>query len=129
MATNYTENYQLPLWAADDAFLRTEFNDINEKIDGAIVAGSYTTQSNEPVTVDVGFKPRLVFIQANTSRGYSLATLMEGMSGYLYYNRTYNQSSGGVINITLTSTGFQIPKGTIYLNDEAGNTGHYVAFH
>ena len=54
MASNYTENYQLPIWAADDAFLRTEFNDANQKIDAAlgvlaqstgncrIVTGSYT---------------------------------------------------------------------------------------
>ena len=50
MASNYTENYQLPLWAADDAFLRTEFNDAHEKIDVAlkecgncrIVWGNYT---------------------------------------------------------------------------------------
>ena len=38
MATNYTENYQLPLWAADDAFLRTEFNDAHEKIDAALAS-------------------------------------------------------------------------------------------
>ena len=54
MATNYTENYQLPIWAADDAFLRSEFNDANQRIDAAlgtlaqsagncrIVTGSYT---------------------------------------------------------------------------------------
>ena len=54
MASNYTTNYELPIWAADDAFLRTEFNDANQKIDAAlgalaqsagncrIVTGSYT---------------------------------------------------------------------------------------
>ena len=36
MASNYTTNYELPLWAADDAFLRTEFNDANQKIDAAL---------------------------------------------------------------------------------------------
>ena len=38
MASNYTTNYQLPLWAADDAFLRTEFNDANQKIDAALAS-------------------------------------------------------------------------------------------
>ena len=36
MASNYTENYQLPLWQPEDDFVRTEFNDAHEKIDGAI---------------------------------------------------------------------------------------------
>ncbi len=36
MASNYTTNYQLPLWQPEDDFVRTEFNDAHEKIDGAI---------------------------------------------------------------------------------------------
>ena len=36
MASNYTTNYELPIWAADDAFLRTRFNDANQKIDAAL---------------------------------------------------------------------------------------------
>ena len=36
MASNYTTNYELPLWAADDAFLCTEFNDAHEKIEDAL---------------------------------------------------------------------------------------------
>ena len=36
MASDYTSNYQLPIWAPEDSFLRTEFNDANQKIDAAI---------------------------------------------------------------------------------------------
>ena len=42
MASNYTTNYELPIWAADDAFLRTEFNEANQKIDAAL-AGMATS--------------------------------------------------------------------------------------
>ena len=38
MASNYTTNYELPLWEPQDSFLRTEFNDANQKIDAAIAA-------------------------------------------------------------------------------------------
>ena len=73
MASNYTENYQLPLWAADDAFLRTEFNDANQKIDAAlgtipkIVLGSYTGTgtygSGSPCSLSFGRKPALVLVR------------------------------------------------------------------
>ena len=73
MATNYTENYQLPLWAADDSFLRTEFNDANQKIDGAIKAvenkiymgmflGDGTYGVNHPTTFTFPFQPRAVYL-------------------------------------------------------------------
>ena len=79
MATNYTENYQLPIWAADDAFLRTEFNDAHEKIDGAIagliVTGTYTgdadsgTGRTKKQTVTLGFQPRFLFVRDTSYRG------------------------------------------------------------
>ena len=36
MASNYTTNYQLNQWEAGDQVLRTEFNQDNQKIDGAL---------------------------------------------------------------------------------------------
>ena len=41
MASNYTTNYELPLWEPQDSFLRTEFNDANQKIDDALIQLSY----------------------------------------------------------------------------------------
>ena len=38
MASNYTTNYELPLWEPQDSFLRAEFNEANQKIDAAIAA-------------------------------------------------------------------------------------------
>ena len=36
MATNHTTNYQLNQWEATDQVLRTDFNQDNQKIDGAL---------------------------------------------------------------------------------------------
>ena len=36
VASNYTTNYQLNQWEAGDQVLRTEFNQDNQKIDGAL---------------------------------------------------------------------------------------------
>ena len=38
MASNYTTNYELPLWEPQDSFLRTEFNEAHQKIDAAIAS-------------------------------------------------------------------------------------------
>ena len=40
MASNYTTNYQLNQWEAGDQVLRTEFNQDNQKIDGALKANA-----------------------------------------------------------------------------------------
>ena len=32
----YTTNYQLPVWAETDRILRTDFNDLTDKLDGAL---------------------------------------------------------------------------------------------
>ena len=82
MASNYTENYQLPLWAADDAFLRTEFNDANEKIDRAIKevaemaaerpalqVGSYQGDGSTTNThlAEMGVRPRFLMILSHNA--------------------------------------------------------------
>ena len=100
MASNYTENYQLPIWAAGDAFLRTEFNDANQKVEGALTeldgrigdnaaavqgvvsaipkmaSGSYTGTGSSSHTVQVGFSPKL-FLIARTD-GYEHHLMMMG---------------------------------------------------
>ena len=38
MSTNKTQHYHLNQWEAEDAVLRTEFNEDNQKIDGALSA-------------------------------------------------------------------------------------------
>ena len=52
MASNYTTNYELPLWEPQDSFLRTEFNEAHQKIDAAL--GSMALKS------EIAGKPDLV---------------------------------------------------------------------
>lgn len=90
MASNYTTNYELPIWAAGDAFLREEFNDANQKIDGAlagkadteavaeikaqmggkakIVAGTYSGDNQTSRIITLGFTPKAVMIWTSAGR-------------------------------------------------------------
>ena len=100
MASNYTTNYELPLWEPQDSFLRTEFNEANQKIDAAIAAhaaalnayggtltevqasalrtasGGYIGTGTASHTVQVGFAPAL-FLIARTD-GYEHHLIMMG---------------------------------------------------
>ena len=72
----YTQNYQLPLWDKEDAVIRTDFNENNQKIDAAlkiaaegnckIAAGSYVGTgaygADNPNTLTFAFEPKLVLI-------------------------------------------------------------------
>ena len=53
MASNYTTNYQLNQWEAGDQVLRTEFNQDNQKIDGALAG---LAAQNEELEVAVASK-------------------------------------------------------------------------
>ena len=80
MASNYTTNYELPLWEPQDSFLRTEFNEAHQKIDAAIagrakiVVGNYNPNGTEvdmPYHVPLGFRPKAVLIWKNQVSGYA----------------------------------------------------------
>ena len=137
MATNYTENYQLPLWAADDAFLRTEFNDANQKIDGAlgalaqsagncrIVTGSYTGTgeygSAHPNTLTFDGPPLLLFVgkywQFWAIRGSTGAAPIGGGNNVQSVTLTWNGN---------TVQWYSSRSETSQLN-EAQTTYHYLA--
>ena len=78
----YTQNYQLPLWDKEDAVLRTDFNENNQKIDAALcrlgncrtVCGSYTgTGSNsDTITLTFSGKPVLLVISRSDSKDTGL---------------------------------------------------------
>lgn len=80
MPSNYTEHYQLNQWEAGDQVKREDFNADNAKIEAAILAsqkapccvtGTYVGQQ-EPVTIDVGFRPSfLVVISSNRGKYHS----------------------------------------------------------
>ena len=90
MASNYTEHYQLPIWAPEDSFLREEFNEANQKIDAAlgqaapasevealqaqlnlksrVVVGTYSGDNQASRTIELGLTPKAVAIWTSGGR-------------------------------------------------------------
>ena len=113
MASNYTEHYQLPIWAPEDSFLRGEFNESHQKIDAAlgamprIVCGEYNGDAanlpyNGGVTQEIilGFRPKVLFIGAGSSlssSAYSAVLLGD-----------FEISSGDHTLCKFTDTGFLV---------------------
>ncbi len=99
-----TEHYQLNQYEPTDSFLRTDFNEDNAKIDGALhqiaqrpecVVGHY--QGNDSSTRDIylGFQPKLMIISSTR--------------GFLDYGGIVIPGYTGADNaVTVTSTGFQV---------------------
>ena len=50
----YTQNYQLPLWDKEDAVLRTDFNENNQKIDAALASLALRRNCTLTITSYVG---------------------------------------------------------------------------
>ena len=61
------EHDQLHTWEPGDDFLRTEFNEDFEALDGAarIICGVYTGDETSERFIDLGFTPRVILVQSN----------------------------------------------------------------
>ena len=131
MATNYTENYQLPIWAADDAFLRTEFNDAHEKIEDALTAlseekiciGSYVGDGTTGRIIQLPFTPKLVIVSGTEKTGNNYYGILTTAFG-TYSHQLSGSSNNPIGNISLVENGFQITGDTH--NDE-GLEQRYIA--
>ena len=131
MASNYTTNYELPLWATDDAFLRTEFNDANQKIDAAlgtipkIVLGSYTGnggyRNDSPCSLTFDRQPILVLVR----NGPHVLSLMRPVTdspntAHSNYGRnTTAWTENGVSWYNTENAGYQM--------NNSGQEYHYLA--
>ena len=83
MATNYTTNYQLCQWEANDKVLRSDFNADNQKIDAALKAkgncilywGSYTGTGeygpSHPNTLTFDFYPKMIILDVQVNHHYN----------------------------------------------------------
>ena len=130
MASNYTENYQLPLWAADDAFLRTEFNDANQRIDAALASasadrmfvGSYTGNGQNNRTIQLPCTPKLliVFGYINGNAALGLYTQQDG--------RRVTESCAGPSSYDITLNGDAIQIQNKDWNNANGKVITYIAF-
>ena len=140
----YTTNYQLNQWDAQDAIKRTDFNADNAKIDAAIAAvaasvsnlivtGTYkgTTTTTEPTvtqTISLGFQPRFLLVR---SVGYKGSTY-SGDTGWDTENIGFATPEHGHyiygVNqvIQITEDGF-IAGGTSAKFNNSGSTYAYLA--
>ena len=137
MATNYTQHYHLPQWAADDHVLRDEFNQAWADVDAGLgsayrpgnlpyVIGSYTgngaAQYDSGQLIELGFRPSFVIITrgwvGNSGPGGNFLAI--GQSRGDTQNRVYELSDSGFIVKNYTG-------GALMLN-ETGKIYDFIAF-
>ena len=104
-----TEHYQLNLWDAEDAILRTDFNADNEKIEAALADivsngvkmayGTYegTGEDYEGVTLNVGFNPKLLIVWKDINHRLFYLEGMTSVQTYTNFADDYTRSA----NITV----------------------------
>jgi len=116
MSTNHTANYNLSQWSPSDSFLRAEFNENLQKIDTAlaakinVLAGEYTGTGSYPRTIDVGVKPKAVWLQRSIGSTYVNGAGTFG--GFMAPG--FPLQDGSRIYAEVTGTGFQVKND--YLN-------------
>ena len=111
-----TEQFQLNQWELSDRIQMADFNADNEKIEAALAAmagdrlvvGSYTGDgtgsSGGTRIIDLGFKPKLVFVAGWMGASYALATIVFGPYSY----NIFSDGSANGSNITIVENGFAI---------------------
>ncbi len=62
MSSHLTEQLGLHTWEPEDKFLRSEFNENFEMLDGILVTGSFTGDDQPGRFIDLGFTPRAVLV-------------------------------------------------------------------
>lgn len=139
-SSDKTSRLALNQWAADDPFLREDFNADNRKLDAAFAAlgdtrcadGNYTGTS-APQKITLGFRPKLVLI-SGFRRMMDYNFQFWGMMDAKYVTFLYTSSSG-VLTPTITvnpaTSAYGPVDGGFYadnmLNYEQASY-HYVAF-
>ncbi len=137
MSTNYTQNYSLCQWEPQDKVLRTDFNDDNIKLDAAltelreelgavralaetayttrfpqVLAGSYTGDGKEMQHINLGFRPKAVFVLKSLPQ----LSLETSYTKYLYGGLATRENLSGAdpkrwdnfAAVMVTSTGFRV---------------------
>ena len=109
---NYTEKYHLPQWEETDRIMRSDFNEAMAGIEGGISTAQATAdEANEArhavgfysgtgrdISIEVGFRPRLILISKHQYEGNDSSLTYEPI--FLFANRPNSTS------IRLTDKGF-----------------------
>ena len=135
-----TNNLHLPQWEETDRIHHDDFNDAMAKIDTAvtekarIVTGTYTGDGEPSLDIDLGRRPKAVFVCTEEGTVCSTASpfyyygglALDGipsvriMQGVSYPIVEITDSGFRVFNTTLTN-------GSRYIISNSTNTYHYIA--
>ena len=128
MSANKTTHYNLHVWAPEDDFLRTEFNENFAKLDGAVrmVFGTYGGSSPDwgaAQEITLGFRPTAVLIL--TDEGLKI-----NGNSYSYGGMAGIGKPVGATALVLDDTGFTVSNvySKYYLN-RANVVYYYIAFY
>lgn len=131
MSSQKTEHYQLHKWEPGDDFLREEFNENFEKLDGAVgektgaVFGTYTGDGASSRTISLGFTPSAVLLCKYTGEMYRYPDTAGGLA---LKGAPLGSQDCGPASIKILSGGFCVYfSGYAYTNHD-GYLYHYVAF-
>ena len=133
MSSQKTEHYQLHKWEPGDDFLREEFNENFEKLDGAarVVTGTYTGDGNSSQLIHLGFQPQAVLVIDQSGE------ICNGYNSYggLALLETPMRLNSSLVSVTVEPTGFRVyyiynsgTPWTVYTN-KSNNIFHYLAFY
>ena len=130
MSSHLTEHYQLHTWEPGDDFLRTEFNENFEAIDGIpeVVSGMYTGDGALSRFIELGFRPRAVLVVDSAGAMQSSQACYGGLAA-----DGFPVIYAGTTLVEIGEGGFQVARG--YQNGNAywadtnngGKTYHYLA--
>ena len=101
MASNYTRNYNLCQWAAEDKVLRTEFNADNAKIDAAL-AGKASVSSLSSLQSSVSGKASQSALDALAAIVTGHTTSLGKKGNCTLYTATYTGNGESNVRKTLT---------------------------
>ena len=127
MASGQTEHYGLSQWAAEDSFLREEFNEGFRKIDAGlaempkVVTGRFMGDGESGRFITLGFTPRAVIT-------FSDGVIMDGSNpvGAIVVGRELSNWHGWS-TIQIEEGGFRLyTNNSVYMNRENKDYG-YIA--
>ena len=129
-----TANFQLNQWSENDYVRRTDFNADNLKIDTAlgmmprVVVGTYTGDGAESREIDLGFKPKAVFVCHKTGAFNDGGSVYGGMALQgCPLMESYGQETCTALE--LTETGFRVAYKRISYRSAATNVSGGVYYY
>lgn len=132
MASNYTDNYKLCQWEAEDRVLRTEFNEDNAKIDAALVSLSSAVSGKASSSAVSSLQSLLNSLKTTVSQ--QTATL-SGKGNCQIYATTY-VGTGRYGSDAPCSVSFPLKPMVVFVTGPdsyqgiftQGSSGHYAAY-